>query len=515
MAFKRKHIFFIVAIVLSISYMRTCINIRSYQAAGNRLTFSSLAAFIQDYAAQKEFMLDFDHILDELRLFVKLQAQSMNHEKEWLEKIMPPEDWFDSDSYVLSADYKSSNQFFPYVQKLELEQDAHIAMWGDLHGSVSTVVNSLLELQRDGFFDEQFKISQKSFYCVFLGDFVDKESHGIELLYLIMKLHNQNPGRVFLLRGNHEDAAVNKTFRKELAKKYSDFDQATIKKIFCLYDHLPVALFAGIADKNGTVNGIQFCHAGLEHGYSARKFLNSDANYELITRLQRLSLLENLPDGQPKEQLKKLRDIVQKACKRADPALEQQLIGEAKMEQRVVNGYNWLLVDLLTWLHKQEIIDALPMLFQDIDMQPSLNLGAIRLGFSWNSFTDQENNRRLGDRDDLHVLWSYAHFNFGPEATDYFLKLNSTDHWKLKMIVRGHQHQGKMLEDLKADKGCTVWFNGKLVTTVASPQLTGYASFIVLHVTRDLSDWSIQCYAAQGEKKFKSERQVRLGQMFY
>ena len=75
------------------------------------------------------------------------------------------------------------------------------------------------------------------------------------------------------------------------------------------------------------------------------------------------------------------------------------------------------------------------------------------------------------------------------------------------MVVRGHQHQGKMLEDLKKGKGYAVWFDGKLITTVASPQLTGYSSFIILHCTSNEQDWCVERYAAQSGKFFEKEQE--------
>lgn len=506
MSIKRKYILFIVAVVLSIFCIKSYFNIRSNKVFAQQVTFSSLADFVQSYKTNQKFTIDFEHILNELDLFIALQAKHMSDDHLWLRNQIPAQHWFSLDAFTLSDDYKLSNQFFPYVEKRVLPKDSVIAVWGDLHGSVSTVVESLLQLQKDGYFDDQFVITRENFYGVFLGDFVDKEMHGTELLYLIMKLHNQNPGRIFMLRGNHEDAAVNKTFRKELGQKYSGLDQAVLKKIFCLYDHLPVAFFAGVPNGQGTINGIQFCHAGFEHSYCAENFLQSNAQFELITSLNRLGVLADLPGGQTKEQLKNLQNLVQAACSHTDASLEQKLIQEAKMEQRVINGHNWFVVALLTWLHKQEIINALPTLFQDITVQPSMNLGDIRLGFSWNSFTDQENNKRLGGRDDLHVLWSYAHFNMGPQATDYFLQLNSSEQWKLQTVIRGHQHQGKMLEDLQVGKGVARWFEGKLVTTVASPLLTGYSSFLMFHAAQDKTDWYIQRYAAKQGKIFEKKR---------
>ena len=62
-----------------------------------------------------------------------------------------------------------------------------------------------------------------------------------------------------------------------------------------------------------------------------------------------------------------------------------------------------------------------------------------------------------------------------------------------------------MLEDLQKGKGLARWFEGKLVTTVASPLLTGYGSFFVFHGALDQADWSIDRYAAVAGGSFEKE----------
>lgn len=494
MNIKRKHILFVVAVALTLACYRTWSNLPFKNAASYKV-YTSVSEYIKAYKEHKECLIDFDHVLEELGVFLTNQKNVLGQQDNWLAGVMPGDAWFSYNAFTLSHDYKNSNQFFPYTQKKIFSDTAQFAVWGDLHGSVETVVSSLCYLQDQGYLDENFKIISDNLYCVFLGDFCDKEPHGLELIYLIIKFCNLNPGRVFLLRGNHEDAAVNKTFRKELQKKYPDISTVRRNKLFCLYDHLPVALFAGIPSSQKIINGIQFCHAGFEHGYSAKNLLNSPADCELITHLPRRSILDQLPKSATLQSYKKLEQMVDAAVSHTDKALEKMLVQEAKMEQVVINGYHWLFVELLAWWHTHELVQALPTLFQDISLTPSTNLGDIRLGFSWNSFTHQENNKRLKNRDDLHILWSYAHFNMGPEALNYFLKINSTDTWNVGMVVRGHQHQGLMLEDLKKGKGLASWFDGKLLTTVASPLLTGYHSFVMLETYPEKSEWAVTRYA--------------------
>jgi len=56
---------------------------------------------------------------------------------------------------------------------------------------------------------------------VFLGDFVDRGPHGLEVIALLLALKVRWPDRVFLLRGNHEDAVINEKygFRRECAAR--------------------------------------------------------------------------------------------------------------------------------------------------------------------------------------------------------------------------------------------------------------------------------------------------------
>ncbi len=95
---------------------------------------------------------------------------------------------------------------------------------------------------------------------VFLGDYVDRGNTGIENLMVILNAFVRNPGKIILLRGNHESRLVNDRygFRTEVDSKmgqgyYSQFERffsrlpyaAVVNDYFCVH--------GGIARKIHTI----------------------------------------------------------------------------------------------------------------------------------------------------------------------------------------------------------------------------------------------------------------------
>jgi len=121
---------------------------------------------------------------------------------------------------------------------------APIVAVGDIHGQF----HDLLEL---------FKITGKPPWSsyIFLGDFVDRGKHSVEVITLLCLLKLKYPRRIFMIRGNHETRTTNMQygFSEECKKKFGDLQ---VWQYFNnVFDYLPMAAI---------IDGKIFCvHGGL------------------------------------------------------------------------------------------------------------------------------------------------------------------------------------------------------------------------------------------------------------
>eukprot|EP00049_Salpingoeca_infusionum_P003194 m.64365 g.64365 ORF g.64365 m.64365 type:complete len:1340 (-) comp12010_c0_seq4:603-4622(-) len=89
-----------------------------------------------------------------------------------------------------------------------LELQAPIKVFGDLHGQMVDALR---------FFNTYGSPNNKTgdihiVSYLFVGDFVDRGPHSLEVLTMLMCLKIRYPDQVFLVRGNHEDPQVNEHF---------------------------------------------------------------------------------------------------------------------------------------------------------------------------------------------------------------------------------------------------------------------------------------------------------------
>eukprot|EP00727_Mastigamoeba_balamuthi_P009331 m51a1_g502 hypothetical protein (729) ;mRNA; f:281034-283727 len=122
-----------------------------------------------------------------------------------------------------------------------------VTVVGDLHGQYYDL---LQVLEREG-------LPPRTRY-VFLGDYVDRGSFGVEVCLLLFALRLAHPESVVLLRGNHESrtATAHFSFRRECQVKYSDDEYMAFMDAF---DSLQLACAVDCG-----ASGRALCvHAGL------------------------------------------------------------------------------------------------------------------------------------------------------------------------------------------------------------------------------------------------------------
>jgi len=123
-------------------------------------------------------------------------------------------------------------------------------------------------------------------YCsyLFLGDYVDRGKHSLEIVCLLLALKICHPTRVVMIRGNHEDAQVNALygFRAECQRRCRDGAQvwAAINQVFemlpvaALVDDVVLAVHGGIGESLQSLQQLRDLPRPTRVDLSRRSILN-------------------------------------------------------------------------------------------------------------------------------------------------------------------------------------------------------------------------------------------------
>lgn len=161
-------------------------------------------------------------------------------------------------------------------QPMILQAKPPLKIFGDIHGQFTDLMSffALFGSPHEG--GKRKDID--NFDYIFLGDFVDRGSHSLETMCLLLALKCLYPEQIHLIRGNHEDSQININFgfKDECADKLEedpDDEKSVFTRINRLFDWLPLAalvedkilcLHGGIGASLNTLEDIENIKRPLE-----------------------------------------------------------------------------------------------------------------------------------------------------------------------------------------------------------------------------------------------------------
>ncbi|MFX1239206.1 MAG: metallophosphoesterase [Promethearchaeota archaeon] len=160
------------------------------------------------------------------------------------------------------------------VEINQSDPEREILVVGDIHGNLRSLLR-ILDISNE----------LKPEYIVFLGDFVDRGPFQLECLLLVSCLKLLKPKNIILLKGNHENLQVNKSygFYQVLMNKFKG--QIKFNEIEDFYTSLPTC---------ATINDKILClHGGIPKDIQALKKM----------RKKKIGSLEDDRDSQTLDQL--------------------------------------------------------------------------------------------------------------------------------------------------------------------------------------------------------------------
>lgn len=113
--------------------------------------------------------------------------------------------------------------------------EGNTAVVGDIHGDYENLIKIIDDIKP---LLESGEINN----VLFLGDYIDRGPSSTKALIILLRFFNENPGKVFLLRGNHE---ISDTYTdgdgKNLARNEVVFKTVGEELIFKFFNQLPYA----------------------------------------------------------------------------------------------------------------------------------------------------------------------------------------------------------------------------------------------------------------------------------
>ena len=229
--------------------------------------------------------LNNEHVSKEnMMKMLKNKALNYSLEDKVIMALLRPKEWvnrpLDEEDSTFCLDVETVIALIEQCGKIVQEQpmvlkvEAPVKVFGDIHGQYQDLMR---------FFDLFSAPIQgpggdiDGLDYIFLGDYVDRGTHSLETICLLMALKIKFPNQVHLLRGNHEDRWINSAFgfQQELIDRLKDDSDNPVifTKFNDFFDYLPLAaiindevlcLHGGIGSSINSLSDIEKIHRPLE-----------------------------------------------------------------------------------------------------------------------------------------------------------------------------------------------------------------------------------------------------------
>jgi hypothetical protein len=361
-------------------------------------------------------------------------------------ELLQRERWFGEDQECLKN--LVQKRFTPYVERMVVPPGDTLLLWGDLHGTLSSLLASLDRLHALGYITNDLLLTSSSIHLAFLGDLVDRGEDGLEVLSLVMLLKIKNPSNVTIVRGNHEDGSLNELygFGQELRIKLG-ISSREVQRVYQLYELLPVALYI-TSGEWPTLSTILCCHGAFEIGFNPQTLLNASLpiRFKALGTLERFARVSILPEH---------------------------------LKTAVIDHFGQPPSRLRSWFSNN--------CHQLNSCQLENMTYPYTLGFTWHDFVDDNSDRIIGNKPGRG-------WEFGRELTEHLLEQDSLPNNHLFCVIRAHQHNGNMLKLLQQQNGIVSLWGNRVWTVVSasSPSIAGpavHGAFLCIVTGRTEQEW--------------------------
>ncbi|MBD3231829.1 hypothetical protein GF322_04170 [Candidatus Dependentiae bacterium] len=167
-----------------------------------------------------------------------------------------------------NQDYYKSDYDLNYAAKWIIPPNIKVNIIGDIHGNFKIIKENLINMHRNNFITNNFELTENN-NLIFLGDYIDRGPHSLKVLTTIMLLALKNPGRVFILKGNHENVLIsclNYDLENHISKITSSVDikNLILDRLSQMFEILPAFLLVGNYTKQNKIQYKLYSHAGLD-----------------------------------------------------------------------------------------------------------------------------------------------------------------------------------------------------------------------------------------------------------